>query len=84
MTESSSTCVWETVEALRRYVYRTADDRRAIDALMRRLSDEGYLDTDLILNAGIRKSCALEVGPGPGYLGLESLHRTTGTCPEGA
>jgi ubiquinone/menaquinone biosynthesis C-methylase UbiE len=53
------------------------------DALMRRLRDKGYLDTDLILNTGIRKGCALEIGPGPGYLGLEWLRRTTGTFLKG-
>jgi ubiquinone/menaquinone biosynthesis C-methylase UbiE len=53
------------------------------DALMRRLRDKGYLETDLILEAGIRKGCALEIGPGPGYLGLEWLRRTRGTCLKG-
>jgi ubiquinone/menaquinone biosynthesis C-methylase UbiE len=53
------------------------------DTLMRRLRDKGYLETDLILEAGIRKGCALEIGPGPGYLGLEWLRRTRGTCLKG-
>jgi ubiquinone/menaquinone biosynthesis C-methylase UbiE len=53
------------------------------DALMRRLRDKGYLETDLILEAGIRKGCALEIGPGPGYLGLEWLRHTRGTCLKG-
>jgi ubiquinone/menaquinone biosynthesis C-methylase UbiE len=53
------------------------------DALMRRLRDKGYLETDLILDAGIREGCALELGPGPGYLGLEWLRATTGTSLKG-
>lgn len=53
------------------------------DALMRRLRDKGYLETDLVLEASIRKGCALEIGPGPGYLGLEWLRRTQETCLKG-
>ena len=49
------------------------------DALMRRLRDKGYLDTNAILEAGISTGNCLEIGPGPGYLGLEWLRKTTGT-----
>jgi len=49
------------------------------DALMRRLRDKGYLDTNAILEAGISAGDCLEIGPGPGYLGLEWLRKTTGT-----
>ena len=40
------------------------------DRMMRRMRDKGWLETNLILRAGITKGFALEVGPGPGYLGL--------------
>jgi ubiquinone/menaquinone biosynthesis C-methylase UbiE len=49
------------------------------DALMRRLRDKGYLDTNAILEAGICVGDCLEIGPGPGYLGLEWLRKTSGT-----
>ncbi len=49
------------------------------DSMMRRMRDRGWIETDLILNAGIRQGLALEVGPGPGYLGLEWLKKSDGT-----
>ncbi|MEW6664925.1 MAG: class I SAM-dependent methyltransferase [Thermodesulfobacteriota bacterium] len=52
---------------------------RHYDAMMRRMRDKGWLETDLLLKAGITRGLALEVGPGPGYLGLEWLKKTTGT-----
>ena len=49
------------------------------DRMMRRMRDKGWLETNLILKAGIKKGLALEVGPGPGYLGLEWLKKTKET-----
>jgi ubiquinone/menaquinone biosynthesis C-methylase UbiE len=49
------------------------------DALMQRLRDKGYLDTAAIVETGIALGNCLEIGPGPGYLGLEWLRATTGT-----
>jgi ubiquinone/menaquinone biosynthesis C-methylase UbiE len=49
------------------------------DRMMRRMRDKGWLETNLILRAGITKGLALEVGPGPGYLGLEWLKKTKET-----
>jgi ubiquinone/menaquinone biosynthesis C-methylase UbiE len=49
------------------------------DAMMRRLRDRGWMETDLVLKAGIERGLALEVGPGPGYLGLEWLKKTENT-----
>jgi ubiquinone/menaquinone biosynthesis C-methylase UbiE len=49
------------------------------DALMRRLRDKGYLDPNAILEAGICTGSCLEIGPGPGYLGLAWLRKTAGT-----
>lgn len=53
------------------------------DRMMRRMRDKGWLETHLILNAEIRSGLALEVGPGPGYLGLEWLKKTEGTTLKG-
>lgn len=54
-------------------------DVRIYDQMMRRMRDKGWLETWEILKAGITNGLALEVGPGPGYLGLEWLKKTTGT-----
>ena len=54
-------------------------DVRIYDSMMRRMRDKGWIETNLILKAGIRQGLALEVGPGPGYLGLEWLEKTEGT-----
>lgn len=53
------------------------------DRMMRRLRDKGWLEVNLILKAGISSGLALEVGPGPGYLGLEWLKKTEGTRLKG-
>jgi len=52
-------------------------------AMMRRMRDKGWLETTLIIQAGISSGIALEVGPGPGYLGLEWLKQTKGTSLRG-
>ena len=49
------------------------------DAMMRRLRDKGWMVTDAILKAGISDGLVLEIGPGPGYLGLEWLKKTEDT-----
>jgi ubiquinone/menaquinone biosynthesis C-methylase UbiE len=54
-------------------------DVRHYDRMMRRMRDKGWLETREILKMGIDHGLALEVGPGPGYLGLELLKKTTGT-----
>jgi len=43
------------------------------DQMQRRLRDKGWIETKDIIKSGITKGLALEVGPGPGYLGLEWL-----------
>ena len=53
------------------------------DQLQRRLRDKGYIETDSIIKSGIDTGLALEVGPGPGYLGLEWLSKTRGTTLRG-
>ena len=51
----------------------------AYDVMMRQSRDKGQLQNNLILEAGITNGLALEIGPGPGYLGLEWLKQTTNT-----
>jgi len=54
-------------------------DVRTYDTMMRNLRDRGWMETDHILASGITCGLALEIGPGPGYLGLEWLKKTEGT-----
>jgi ubiquinone/menaquinone biosynthesis C-methylase UbiE len=49
------------------------------DKMMRSLRDRGWIETDQILESGITEGLALEIGPGPGYLGLEWLKKTEET-----
>ena len=49
------------------------------DRFMRGMRDRGWIETNLVLKTGITQGLALEVGPGPGYLGLEWLKKTEGT-----
>ena len=51
--------------------------------MMRTMRDRGWIETDLILKEGIYSGLVLEIGPGPGYLGLEWLKRTDGTQLKG-
>ena len=46
------------------------------DTMMRNMRDKGWIETNLILKEGISSGLALEIGPGPGYLGLEWLKKT--------
>ncbi|MEW5717923.1 MAG: class I SAM-dependent methyltransferase [Chloroflexota bacterium] len=55
----------------------------AYDQMQRRLRDRGWIETNELIKFGITQGCALEVGPGPGYLGLEWLKRTPGTTLKG-
>jgi ubiquinone/menaquinone biosynthesis C-methylase UbiE len=49
------------------------------DSMLRRLRDKGWMETEHIIKSGIKNGLALEIGPGPGYLGLEWLKKTDGT-----
>jgi len=49
------------------------------DKMQRRLRDKGWIETNSIIAFGIDSGLALEIGPGPGYLGLEWLKKTTNT-----
>jgi ubiquinone/menaquinone biosynthesis C-methylase UbiE len=53
------------------------------DQMQRRFRDRGWLETKEILRSGITRGRVLEIGPGPGYLGLEWLKRTEGTILQG-
>lgn len=58
-------------------------DVQTYDQMARRLRDKNWMETGSIIMAGITSGMALEVGPGPGYLGLEWLKRTEGTTLKG-
>jgi len=49
------------------------------ESMMRRLRDKGWMETQSIIRSGINGGHALEIGPGPGYLGLEWLSKTDGS-----
>ena len=55
------------------------------DSFARGMRDKGWNNVDSIIKAGITGGHALEIGPGPGYVGLEWLKKTSGsrlTCCE--
>lgn len=58
-------------------------DTQAYDVMMRHLRDRGWIETRLVIESGISSGLALEVGPGPGYLGLEWLKNTKNTTLKG-
>jgi ubiquinone/menaquinone biosynthesis C-methylase UbiE len=49
------------------------------DKFQRGMRDKGWIETDAIIKSGIRCGHVLELGPGPGYVGLEWLRKTVGT-----
>lgn len=53
------------------------------DRFQRRFRDKRMMETASIIKSGITGGTALEVGPGPGYLGLEWLKKTSGTSLKG-
>jgi len=53
------------------------------DRFLKRMRDKGWMETDQIIKSGINQGSALEIGPGPGYLGLEWLKKTNGTSLTG-
>jgi ubiquinone/menaquinone biosynthesis C-methylase UbiE len=53
------------------------------DQMQRRLRDRGWIETQEVIKSGITGGLALEIGPGPGYLGLEWLKNTQGTALKG-
>jgi ubiquinone/menaquinone biosynthesis C-methylase UbiE len=55
----------------------------AYDEMQRHLLSKGWIRTQALLNQGMICGHALEIGPGPGYLGLEWLKHTDGTTLTG-
>lgn len=53
------------------------------DQMQRNLRDKGWIETDSIIKSGINQGHALEIGHGPGYLGLEWLKHTQNTTLTG-
>lgn len=53
------------------------------DIMLRNLRDKGWMETDDLLANGITSGHALEIGYGPGYLGLEWVKHTSGTALTG-
>lgn len=51
----------------------------AYDRMQESLRAAGELETSDLLRCGVREGLALEVGAGPGYLGLDWLERTSDT-----
>jgi ubiquinone/menaquinone biosynthesis C-methylase UbiE len=53
------------------------------DQMQRSLRDRGWIETKSLMQSGINSGHALEIGYGPGYLGLEWLKHTQGTALTG-
>ena len=51
----------------------------AYDQMQRHMRDLGLMDTKEIIASGVNSGRVLEIGPGPGYLGLEWLKLTRDT-----
>jgi len=63
--------VIETMEGI-----QDAFDVDAYDREMRKMRKRGWIETPEILKAGILSGKALEISPGPGYLGIDWLSKT--------
>jgi ubiquinone/menaquinone biosynthesis C-methylase UbiE len=53
------------------------------DEFAKTMRDKGWNNVDSILTAGINKGNVLEIGPGPGYVGLEWLKQAPGSTLTG-
>ena len=53
------------------------------DRMQRRFRDKGWIETKDIIESGMTRGLALEIGSGPGYLGLEWLKQTDETILKG-
>ena len=53
------------------------------DKMQRGLRDKGLLETNAVIANGVTRGLVLELGPGPGYLGLEWLKATKETRLKG-
>ncbi len=66
--------VAETSQSITGHAYAEAFDR-----LQAELLENNWLETDDLLRNSITTGCVLEVGSGPGYLGIDWLLQTTHT-----
>lgn len=64
----------ETIEGI-----QAAPAVEDFDRFARSMRDRGWMATDGVIRSGVTAGHALEIGPGPGYLGLEWLKKTSGT-----
>jgi ubiquinone/menaquinone biosynthesis C-methylase UbiE len=53
------------------------------DQMQRSFRDKGWMETKALLDSGVTQGHALEIGHGPGYLGLEWLKLTENTTLTG-
>lgn len=58
-------------------------DVKMFNLMQRRMRDRGWMETKGLIKSGITEGHALEIGPGPGYLGLEWLKNTRDTSLTG-
>jgi ubiquinone/menaquinone biosynthesis C-methylase UbiE len=56
---------------------------KTYDSSLRHLKDIGILQANSILKSRIDLGCVLEIGPGPGYVGLDWLEKTEDTTLNG-
>jgi len=56
---------------------------KTYDSSLRHLKDIGILQANSILKSRIDLGCVLEIGPGPGYVGLDWLEKTEDTTLKG-
>lgn len=49
------------------------------DRFAKGMRDKGWNNVDSIVKSGITEGFVLEIGPGPGYIGLEWLKKCPGT-----
>jgi ubiquinone/menaquinone biosynthesis C-methylase UbiE len=49
------------------------------DEMQKKFSKKKWFATDSIIKSGVNRGNCLEVGPGPGYLGIDWLKKTSGT-----
>ncbi len=66
--------VIETMEGI-----QDAFDVASYNRMMRRMWKRGWVETKEVIQSGILQGTALEISPGPGYLGIDWLLRTNAT-----
>jgi len=54
-------------------------DVASYDRMMRKMWKRGWVETKEVIQSEITQGTALEISPGPGYLGIDWLQKTDGT-----